>query len=370
MPQGIPFLPVGGSIATLHIFLFYRIDKESKMKILIYTSLLIFLVILSLGCIGTPVEKKVLENITQLVIPQKELPDGWVGEGVFVEKSYQLFDATGVTYLKKGPDLIQLRLRVKVDTTVLFDDWIHKPVCEGWISAPYAPVIPCKNGTLTLEINRIPLKSLSIGQVSEGFLYISANYSDGTTNPFIGFGKISWKKHPLKSVEKTDEKGITYFFIDSRESEFLNVVEREYLSSGFSLPKKNVYSSFIIQEDPDKIIFNDVKAKLEQRTGKPIEEIIAYKEPEKEYSYETWVFNRKSVGVLKIKEFGEDGRLQAVKYASQLGDYFFELDVSRTSPVKVNGDPIDNSGVLEDESGQHLFRKIISHALEYELVVD
>ncbi len=316
-----------------------------------------------------PVEKKVLENITQLAIPQKELPGGWKGEGIFVEKGYQLFDTAGKTYLKKDPDLIQLRLIVKFDTLVLFDDWIHRPVCEGWISAPYAPVIPCKNGTLTLEINKTPLKSLSIGQVSEGFLFISANYSDDTSNPFIGFEKISWEKRLSKSVEKTDEKGITYSFIDSTGPEFLNIVEREYLSSGFSMPKKNVYSSFIIQEDPDKIIFNAAKAKLEQRTGKPIGEIIAYKEPEKEYSYEKWVFNRKNIGVLKVKEFGEDGRLQAVKYASQLGDYFFKLDVSQIRPVRINGEPMDYVEVSEDES-ELLFREIARHALKYKLAMN
>lgn len=337
------------------------------MKIL-YTSFLIFL-LLSLGCVGIPVEKKVLENITQLAIPQKEIPRGWKGEGVFVGKSYQLFDASGETYLKKDPDVIQLRLVVKFDTLVLFDDWIHRPVCEGWISAPYPPVIPCKNGALTLEVNKIPLRSLSIGQVSEGFLYISANYSDGTSNPFIGFEKISWEKRLSKSVEKTDEKGITYSFIDSRKAGFLNTVEREYLSSSFSMPEKNVYSIFIIQEDPDKIIFNAAKAKLEQRTGKPIGEIITHREPEKEYSYEKWVFNRKNVGVLKVKEFGEDGRLQAVKYASQLGSYFFKLDVSQILPVRINGEPLDYGGVSEDES-ELLFREIVSHALKYKLIID
>lgn len=198
-------------------------------------TLLISLVLLSIGCSGIPSGEKELENITQLALPQEELPGGWEREGVFVKRYYQLFNpATGKTFFKeKSPNLTQLHLIVRSDSQVLFDGWIHKPVCEGWISMPYAPpLVPCKRG-LSLEINRTPLKSLSIAQVSEGFLYISASYSDGTSNPYIDCEEVSWRKLS-KPIQKTDEKGITYSFIDSRKAP-LNIEKRQFLPEFLSI---------------------------------------------------------------------------------------------------------------------------------------
>jgi len=328
-------------------------------------------VLLSIGgCVKIAPEKQMLANITDLVISSGELPKGWTKEGVYTENCYEISEKRG-NYFKGEPSLNQLHLTISYENTTFFDGWISRPIYHGWVwGGIYSPeIVPsgADPNMLLLTINEIPIYSINIDQFSEGFLYLSVNYTDGTSKPSIPFEGVNWDAPLVKPIQKIDHRCVVYIFTESRKLEFPNATIREFVLTGFSHAVTSTYTSLIIQEDPNKIILNSAEIALKEKIGKPVEKGRKYKESGLEYSYEMWDLNDNGILVLKVKESIEN-KTQKITYASQFGDYLFKLNVAKVYLVKVNGNETETEEVyLVEKDSDVLFRTILQHAKKYDL---